>query len=241
MMYEQPIQPTSETVKVLLDGQPIALPPERRSLGAIRTYLETLALENQRMLCSWSVDGLEGRSAKNAAPRPANCADSAKISFSRIEARTVSLNEMPLRMLETALQEAVQARIAVEAAVTLVLINDGAVARELWWDLARKLKEPLLTLSLLPETIYQPAPGCASLQQLRVWQLQQLATIIQAVDEACWQTETAALSNALENRALPWLNNLYEMIRLWQQTVQAGVRLQLDDNRDVKHHSFVAK
>jgi hypothetical protein len=225
-------------VKVLLDGQPIELPAERRSLGAIRTYLEALALINQRVLCSLQVDGVERHPAKSTAARSSVPNVAAKTSLCRIEARTVSLREMPLRMLETALQETAQACAAVEAAVTLVLINEGAVARELWWDLARKLKEPLLTLSLLPESLYQPAPGCASLPQLREWQLQQLAAIIQAVDEACWQPDTTGLSNALENRALPWLNNLHATIQLWHQTVLAGVRLDNVENRDMKHCAF---
>lgn len=230
-MYEQPTQPASETLEVVLDGRPIKLPTERRSINSIRTYLETLALENERVLCTFHVDG---RPAKITRLHP--CPE--KTSFTRVEGRTVSLTDMPLRMLETALQETAQARVMVETAVTTVLINDGAVARELWWGLARKLKEPLLTLSLLPETIYQPVAGCVSLLQLRKWQLQQLAIIIRAVDEACWSATTDALSNALENRALPWLDKLQQMIILWHQTVLAGSRLRTNDNRDIDQRSL---
>lgn len=225
-MYEEPIEATPEIPQVLLDGRPVRLPAERRSLSAIRTYLETLALENQRVLCTLSVDG-----------RPAKITpfstDPEKFSFSRVEGQSIDLSDMPLRMLESALQETAQARTATESAVTLVLINDNAPARELWWDLARKLKEPLLTLSLLPETIYQPAPGCASLTQMRKWQLQQLASIMKDVDAACWSPDTAALSNALETRILPWLDNLHQLIRLWHQTVQAGVRARSSWDRDI--------
>ena len=211
-------------MEVILDGRTVRLPDERRSLSAIRTYLETLALENERILCTLSVDG-----------RPANTPQGhqEKFAFSRVEGQTMGLTDMPLRMLETALQETAQARAAIETAVIVVLINEGAVARELWWDMARKLKEPLLTLSLLPETVYQPVAGCASLLQMRKWQLQQLATIIRDVDEACWSPTTDALSNALENRALPWLNNLHQMISLWHQTVLAGTRLHSDWDRDI--------
>jgi len=223
-MNEQPPQPTADTLEVLLDDHPIALPAERRSLSAIRTYLETLALENDRVLCAFSVDGQPARFS----PVPP-----AKTAFTRVEGRTMGLTEMPLRMMETAHQETAQARAAVEAAVTLVLINDGPKARELWWDLARNLKEPLLTLSLLPESIYQPVAGCASLLQLRKWQLQQLAAVIKAVDETCWLPDAAALSHALEHLVLPWLDKLQQLIWLWHQTALAGTRLRLDDNRDV--------
>lgn len=215
-------------MEVLLDGQVVRLPAERRSLSAIRTYLETLALENERILCTFSVDG-----------RPANIPQThpERFAFYRIEGQTMGLTDMPLRMLETALREAAQARAAIETAVIVVLINNGAVARELWWDMARKLKEPLLTLSLLPENIYQPVAGCASLLQMRKWQLQQLATIIRDVDEACWSATTDALSNALENRALPWIDKLQQMIRLWYQTVLAGSRLHSDWDRDIAKFS----
>ena len=223
-MYEPPTRPTTESFEILLDGCPVKLPGDRRSLSGIRTYLETLALENERVLCALSVDG-----------RPAKYVQSPRenFSFTRIEARTVALTEMPLRMSETALPATAQARAAVESAITLVLINDSAMARELWWDLARKLKEPLLTLSLLPETIYQPAPGGASLLQVRKWQLQQLAVIIRDVDEAGWAANPDTLSNALEQRALPWLDKLHEMIHLWHQTVLAGVRSQRAWDRDI--------
>ena len=117
------------------------------------------------------------------------------------------------------------------------MINDGVVAREVWWEVARKLKEPLLTLSLLPDSVYQPVAGCASLLQLRKWQLQQLAAIINDVDEACWSTP-AALSNALENRVLPWLDKLQQTIFLWHQTVLAGLRLQTNWDRDIDKYAI---
>lgn len=237
-MFDAPIQPPSQSVKVLLDGQPITVPNERRSPGAIRVFLEALAMENHRVLCSFNVAGETGHPAKKVHSRGVAFAYPAKNAGLHITARTVSLNEMPARMLETALQETAHARAAVEAAVTLVLINDGAVARELWWDLARTLKEPLLTLSLLPETIYQQPAGCASLQQLRQWQLQQLAAILRDVDEACWQPETDALSHALEYRALPWLNKLHETIRLWHQTVLVGLRLPAAQKPEAAPSSF---
>jgi len=56
--------------------------------------------------------------------------------------------------------------------------------------------------------------SCASLTQLRKWQLEQVAAIIRDVDEACDSADTIPLSNALENRVLPWLQSLSELISL---------------------------
>src|ERR1700694_261750 len=48
---------TGAELEVMLDGKPVVLPAQRRSLAAIRSYLETLALEQQRILFSLRVDG----------------------------------------------------------------------------------------------------------------------------------------------------------------------------------------
>lgn len=203
-------------ILVMLDGLPVGLPTGRRSLPAIRSFLETLAMEHQRILCSLTVDGHPTDLAKLSATRA---------DFARVEGESIELDDMPLQLLKTARQQTATARSHVESAVSLVLINDGQIAREFWWDLARELKEPLLTLSLLPEDACGPVNGGVSLKQLRKWQLQQLATIIKSVDEACWSDDTFALSNALEHRALPWLEKLHELICLWDETISAGARL----------------
>ena len=205
---------TRQQVEVRLDGLPIQVPAERRSLVAIRSYVETLALEHQRIVCAFSVDGESACLAQPLVNRK---------TFSRVDAKTIELDQMPLQFLETALHQAAHARERIASAVTLVLVNDGCVAREFWWSLTCELKAPLLTLSLLPDDICGPANGRASLTQLRKWQLQQLANIIRDVDEACRSANTLLLSTALENRVLPWLDGLYENISLWHQTV-AGAR-----------------
>jgi hypothetical protein len=214
--------PPLATLEVTLDGQPIRLPAERRSLNAIRCYLETLALERQRILFTFTVDGGPARSA-----RP----NGKKVSFTRVEGETVDLTDMPVHLLETALQQTADARELVEKAVALVLINGGCPAQEFWWEMARKLKEPLVTLSLLPESLCGSTSECAAPMKLRRWQLQQLAAIIKDVDQACWSPDSIALSNALENRALPWLDRLHESITLQRATVLAGARCRAAQER----------
>jgi hypothetical protein len=203
-------------IETTLDGLPVKLPSGRRSLNAIRCYLETLALENQRILCSLRVDGKPANLSLPLVHRGAFC---------RIEAETVALKETSILLLKTALQQAERARECVETAITLVLINDIRVAQELWWSLARQLKEPVLTLSLLPDNTCEQADGHASLTQLREWQLEQVAAIIKDVDKVCSSKDTIPLSDALENRVLPWLQELSEFINLWHETAMAGFRL----------------
>jgi hypothetical protein len=195
-------------IEVKLDGLLIQIPPERRSLTAIHSYLELLALDQQRILCSLAVDG---EPMNLTHPKPGTR------TFAQVEAETMGLNEVPAQLIKAALQQTTNLRSRVQSAIELILINDIGQARELWWTISTALKEPLLTLSLLPEDICGPDNGRASLMQLRKWQLQQLGRIIQDVDEVCRSTDPVLISDALERRAVPWLDQLLESLRLWQE------------------------
>lgn len=181
-------------------------------MAAIRSYLETLALQQQHILCALHVDG---KTIDLSRPVMLD-------TFSRVEAETMPLEQMPLQLLRTAMKQAAQARDHVQSAVALVLINSGPLARELWWNLARDLKQPLVTLSLVPENAYNPAKEGATFLQLRKWQLQQLGNILGDVDEACALDDPGALSNALEYRVLPWLEGLETSLDLWHVTLLAA-------------------
>jgi hypothetical protein len=197
-------------VEVRLDGVPIELPAERRSFAAIRSYLESLALEKQRILCGLIVDG---QPVSLTAPRyPLG-------ALGTIEGETMSLAEVPAQLINAALQQTENVRAQVQSAVELVLINDNRRACELWWELVVYLKEPLLTLALLPESACITAGGSATITQLRQWQLEQLGRVIQDVDECCDAEDPTLLSDALEKRVLPWLDRLHDSLKLWFETV----------------------
>jgi hypothetical protein len=197
-------------VEVKLDGILIEVPSERRSLTAIRSYLESLALQQQRILCALCVDDRPVSLSQCALP---------KTPFTRVEGESIGLGDVPVQLLKAALQQTAAARLQLQSAVTQVLINDLDQSREVWWAVSAALKEPLLTLSLLPETLSGPANGSASLLQLRKWQLQQLGCVIRDVDEVCRSGDTAAISDALEKRALPWLEALRASLELWHDTI----------------------
>jgi hypothetical protein len=212
----QELQDSSSTgaaLQVMLDGQPVVVPSQRRSLAAIRSYLETLALEQQRILFSFRVDGAR---VNLSAMLPTQA------QFAKVEAETLDLAQIPLQLIKTAMVQAKDARAQIVTAVSLVLINESGWAREHWWNLVRVLNKPFLTLGLLPESVYGSNNRGASLAQLRKWQLQQLASIIKDADEACWSEDPAALSNALEYRVIPWLQGLETSLELWHDTLATG-------------------
>lgn len=205
---------SSPDIEVKLDGTTVEVPADRRSFTAIRSYLESLALQQQRILCWLSVDGeAVNLTQPRRSPKP----------FAQVEGETMSLAEVPVQLIKAAQQQAAAVRSRLQSAVELVLINEGTRARELWWNLSTALKEPLLTLSLVPENFCGPtADGSASLLQLRKWQLQQLSCVIRDVDDACHSDDPAALSDALEQRAIPWLEGLHESLRMWLETAASA-------------------
>ena len=204
---------TGADLVVMLDGQPVIVPSQRRSLAAIRSYLETLALEQQRLLFSLRIDGAR---INLSAMLPTH-------QFSKIEAETIDLAEVPHQLIKTALFQTAEARSQVLSAITLTIINSCDWAREHWWNLARVLHQPLLTLSLVPESAYSREAAGAPLLQLRKWQLQQLAGIVKDVDDACLCEDPAAVSNALEYRVMPWLHGLENSLELWHETLASKV------------------
>src|SRR5437879_8498759 len=116
-----------DQLEIILDGVPLQVPAERRSLSAIRSYLDTLALEQQRLLCSFVVDGEPIGPSQPHEPQR---------QFVRIDAQTIDLDDLPAEAIRMALEQTSKARNSVIDLIELVLINDGCVVRELWWNLA---------------------------------------------------------------------------------------------------------
>lgn len=202
-------------VEVKLDGLPLEIPAERRSLRGICSYLESVALHQHRILCSLAVDG---------APINLTQPPDDEKSFASIEAETMGLHDVPAQLIKAALQQAVSLRERVQSAVSIVMINERERVEDLWWGLSLALKEPLLTLSLLPESSYGVGAGQASFTQLRKWQIEQLGNVIRDVNLACDWEDPTVLSDALELRVLPWIENLTASLKLWHETMLMNSR-----------------
>jgi hypothetical protein len=140
-----------------------------------------------------------------------------------IEARTLDLDEMPLRMINMAIQQTTDAQSRVVSAISMVLINEGSMAREFWWELTRDLKQPLLTLTLIPDHLCGPSYGGTPVSQLRKWQLQQLGAILGDVDQACSARDPMVLAGALETRVMAWLQSLKANLDLLRETMLCGL------------------
>jgi hypothetical protein len=82
-------------IEVMGAGQSVGLPPPRRSLAAVRNYLEGRALEQQQSLWSrsveWGVANSSGSGLTTGQSLP-------------IVGETVGLHQMPLELIESAIQ-----------------------------------------------------------------------------------------------------------------------------------------
>ncbi len=187
-------------VRVTLDGQTLALSPQLRvSLPAIRAHLEALVLCQRRILHELVVDGVTLN-----LHRPAWAFE----SFQHVAATTISFEALMSQLLHLAREQVAQLRSRSEAAVLLVLINEWPAAQRIWWNLLPDLKEPLVTLSFLPELGHHPVPLGSVPTETCARQAEELGRIQQEVEGHCAQRDALALSDTLEQRLLPWLDQL---------------------------------
>lgn len=187
-------------VRVTLDGEILALSPQLRvSLPAIRAHLEALVLCQRRILHEFVVDGVTLN-----LHRPAWSFE----SFRHVAATTISFEALMLQLLHLAREQVAQLRARSEAAVLLVLINDWPTVQRIWWNLLPDLKEPLVTLSFIPELGRHPVSPCSVPTETCARQAEELGHIQQEVEGHCAQRNALALSDTLEQRLLPWLDQL---------------------------------
>jgi hypothetical protein len=200
-----------DNLHVLLDGTPVKVPSGRRSVDAIHTLLEAIALERHRVLWSFNVE---------PAAQPSEAWESERTPL-RVIGLTFDLEDVPLRMVSIALEQTEDAKRNVLEVMASAIAAEGTVTRERWWKMARQLKQPLLTLSLLPENLFGDTTNTVSVMQLRRWQLEQLGATLREVDEACWSRDAQQLPKILEARVMAWLSKLGDSLELWREILLA--------------------
>ena len=193
-------QPAIPRVQITLDGQPLALAGKQsRSLQAIRSHLERVALKRNRVLFSLTINGT-----------PVGVGDSLLRfkSFHKIAARTIGFNQLGFQLVAVAADQVNALHDRVEALSLQVMINDWQKAEQLWWDLMPELKDPLLTLSFVPASVETLPHGeeinAAALKRFTI----DLVKIFEHIDDILTRKELLELSDALENELLPWLRGL---------------------------------
>jgi hypothetical protein len=193
-------QPAIPKLQITLDGQPVAISgKEGRSLHAIRSHLERVALKRQRVLFSLTINGTPVSLGESLSPFK---------TFHKIAARTIGFNQLGFQLVAVAADQVNSLHERVERLSLQVMINDWPKAEQLWWDLMPELKDPLLTLSFVPPSA-EALPHGADIGEkaLKRFTLD-LVKILEEIEGILTRKELLELSDALENQLLPWLRGL---------------------------------
>lgn len=190
-------QPAVPPVQVTLDGQAVELSSKQgRSLQAIRSHLETIALKKHRVLFSLMVNGV-----------PINLGDpvSPFKTFQKVVGRTIPFSQLSIQLVSVAADQVNSLHERVQHLALQVMINDWSKAEELWWDLMPQLKDPLLTLSFVPQSI-AALPNGEEINEKSIRKFAaDLVTIFEQMEAIIARKELLEFSNALEHQVLPWL------------------------------------
>ena len=195
--------------EVTLDGAAIVLPAAAFFfLGAIRAHLEAVALKRQRVLCALSVDGVPLNLSRGL-PRVAR--------FQRVTGETLGFEQLSRQLAWATHEQIVLLRTRVEATALRMVINEGAQAQRLWWELMPDLKAPLLTLIFLPEICGDQASKI--LVEPLAGIIVDLNHVLDEINAACYHGDVLELSATLELQLLPWLDRLLKTVGKIYETV----------------------
>jgi hypothetical protein len=187
-------------VQVTLDGRGVELSLKQgKSLHAIRTRLEMLALKRNRVLFSLSVNGVPVNLTESMSPFK---------TFHKVVARTIGFGQLSFQLIGVAADQVETLHERVERMALQVMINEWHKAEEMWWGLMPELKDPLLTLSFVPHAI-EALPNGHEISSKAVKRFtDDLVSILEDIEEIVERQELLELSNAIENDLLPWLRGL---------------------------------
>ena len=190
--------------QVTLDGEVVMLPLEaRKSLRSIRCALEVMALRRERVLISLIVDGipLSLQSALKHLP-----------DFRFVAGRTVSIDCLGLELLVAARRQVMDLTERARLNALQVLINPHSVGRRLWRELQPDLREPLLTLSFMPEISQTSIEGMPVMMPSLTSLAEELASLSRRMESlTTGNADVYALSEGFELVSC-WLDHLKEAI-----------------------------
>jgi hypothetical protein len=193
-------QPAIPRVQVTLDGQAVELSSKQgKSLHAIRTRLETMALKRNRVLFSLTVNGASVNLGDSMSPFK---------TFHKVAARTISFSQLSFQLIGVAADQVNSLHERVQRMALQVMINEWAKAEEMWWALMPDLKDPLLTLAFVPQAIEMVPNGHEINSKAVKRYTDDLVSILEEIEEIIERQELLEFSNALENELLPWLRSL---------------------------------
>ena len=188
-----------------MDGKPLELPEHTKgSLTAIRSYLESLALQHGRVVSFFTVDGVVINIIE----------ESVEIKgMHRVKADTISFDELTRQLISTSCDRLKQLHVIAESAITQVLINDWPEVQKLWEKWQADFKSPILVVSFLRELCGVRLDELSCCNQTLGQHLTFFNTLIDEVEAVVATKNILQFSNLLEDRYAPWLQQLSVFLR----------------------------
>ena len=192
-------------IEVIMDGKPLELPEHiKGSLTAIRSYLESLALQHGRVVSFFTVDGVIINIIE----------ESIEIKgMQRVKADTISFDELTRQLISTSCDRLKQLHVIAESAITQVLINDWPEVQKLWEKWQPDFKSPILVVSFLRELCGVRLDELSCCNQTLGRHLTFFNPLIDDVEAVVATKNILQFSNLLEERYAPWLRQLSVFLR----------------------------
>lgn len=188
-------------LQVTLDGENVGCwSTAAESLASIRGHLETLALSKRRLLFSMTVDG-----TPVSLDRPLD----GRGSGLTVVARTVGFEQLGFQLISVAEGQCGHLIQRLQNLMLLVLINSWEKGQEGWMRLLPELKDPILTISFIPEAVGF-LPGGADISGRAVMRrTDELSAVLVEIERVGLLRDPEEFSSVLESRLLPWLQEFH--------------------------------
>ena len=194
--------------KILLDGKKVEIPANSmQSLAEVRAHLELLALRQDRVLASLTVDG---------EPISLSQVSCVKGGFSLVQAFSIGFSELAESVASTTRLQVCELKSKVDNAVTLVLINPWGPALKYLTQVEAELRTLLVVLHFLQELTGSPMMNIQFGNRTLLEHLSEFLSIINCIDQAEIQQDVITLSDVLENKLSPWLQTLIGYLSNWK-------------------------
>ena len=187
-------------IEVIMDGKPLELPEHiKRSLTAIRSYLESLALQHGRVVSFFTVDGIIINTIE----------DSLQIKAMQcVKADTVGFDELTRQLISTACDRLKDLHVTAENAITQILINEWPEVQTLWEKWQPDFKSPILVVNFLRELCGARLDELCCCNKTLGQHLAFFNPLVDEIEAVVATRNILELSNSLEERYAPWLQQL---------------------------------
>lgn len=205
-----------QVVQVTVDGRPVTLPADvQPTLGGLCSYLEQLALQQERVLISIRVDGVAASSIGSV---------DASIRPRWLDVTTASLAEFSYDLMGLAHEQCEVLSRRVRDTALRVLINEWPIAERLWGELVPDLRSPLTVISFCEEIRLRHAREAGPRRSGLRAHLREFSGLWRRLTQCFERKDSEKFFDMLDQELAPWYDQLAKLLRSKHSTGRRYVR-----------------